>query len=43
MASRVQGGKYRGLPPMRGIVRILQSLLRGGGGGGGGGGGDGIM
>ena len=31
VASRVQGGKYRGLPPMRGIVRMLQSLLRGGG------------
>ena len=34
VASRVQGGKYRGLPPMRGIVRMLQSLLRGGGEGG---------
>ena len=36
VASRVQGGKYRGLPPMWGIVRMLQSLLRGGGGGEGG-------
>ena len=35
VASRVQGGKYRGLPPMRGIVRMLQSLLRGGWGEGG--------
>ena len=34
VASRVQGGKYRGLPPMRGIVRMLQSLLRRGEGGG---------
>ena len=30
--NRVQGGKYRDLPPMRGIVRMLQSLLRRGGG-----------
>ena len=29
-------GKYRDLPPMRGIVRMLQSLVRGGRG-------DGIM
>ena len=29
--NRVQGGKYRDLPPMRGIVRMLQSLLGGGG------------
>ena len=33
VASRVQGGKYRGLPPMRGVVRMLQSPLRGGEGG----------
>ena len=31
VASRVQGGNYRGLPPMWGIVRMLESLLRGGG------------
>ena len=28
--NRVQGGKYRDLPPMRGIARMLQSLLGGG-------------
>ena len=28
-------GKYRDLPPMRGIVRMLQSLLGGGGAEGG--------
>ena len=33
MANKVQGGKYRDLPPMRGIVRMLQSLVRGGEGG----------
>ena len=36
VVNKVQGGKYRDLPPMRGIVRMLQSLVKGGRG-------DGIM